>query len=224
MASNHNRSMDMTDFVLECRHCANKAPMEILVEKSFVEQHEYEGNPMPAIEWNAGFIYQVLRCYSCKDVTVYQRAVHTGLDPEGIDRSYDKILYPYARESPQSLPRPIQAAWDAAMRVRRIDPNAFSVLLGRVLDVICVQENAKGDTLNKRIEHLAAERRFPDHLTKAAHGLRKLRNFGAHGNLGNLSEEDAPLLESLCAAVLMYLYAVPALARDVEQRLEKLKN
>ena len=214
----------MTDFVLECRHCGNKAPMEILVLKSFVEQHEDHSDPRFPLQWDAGFIYQVLRCYSCKDVTVYQVAVHTGLDPEYIDRSYDTILYPSATESPRALPKPIQAAWDAAMRVRKVDPNAFSVLLGRVLDVICAEENARGDTLYKRVEQLAVEKIFPEHLTKAAHGLRKLRNFGAHGDLGQLSESDAPLLQSLCAALLMHLYTVPTLARDAEERLEMLKD
>jgi hypothetical protein len=219
-----NRNMEITDFALECRHCANTARMEILVQKSFVEQHEDDTDPMLPLQWDAGFIYQVLRCYSCKDVTVYQLAVHTELDPEYIDRSYDKILYPCAPESPRALPKPVQAAWDAAMRVRKIDPNAFSVLLGRVLDVICIQENAKSGSLFKRIEHLAVERKFPEHLTKAAHGLRKLRNLGAHEDLGQLSESDAPLLQSLCAALLMHLYTVPALAKDAEERLEKLKE
>jgi hypothetical protein len=215
--------MDMTDFVLECRHCANKAPMEILLQKSLVEEHEDSPDGVFPIQWDAGFIYQVLRCYSCNDVTVYQLAVHTGLDPEYIDRSYDKILYPCGPESPGALPSPVQAAWDAAMRVRKIDPNAFSVLLGRVLDVICVHENAKGDNLYDRIERLAAEGKFPEHLTKAAHGLRKLRNFGAHGDLGHLDKADAPLLQSLCAALLMHLYTVPALAKDAEERLQRLK-
>lgn len=198
--------------------------MEILVQKSFVEQHEDEGDSQFPLEWEAGFIYQVLRCYSCKDVTVYQLAVHSELDPEGIDRSYDRILYPSLPESPRALPKSVQAAWDAAMRVRKIDPNAFAVLLGRVLDVVCIQEQSKGDTLFKRIEHLAVEREFPEHLTTAAHGLRKLRNFGAHGDLGQLSESDAPLLQSLCSAILMHLYTVPALAKDAEERLAKHKD
>ena len=197
--------------------------MEILVQKSFVEEHIEDGNPMASLQWEAGFIYQVLRCYSCQDVTVYQLAVHTGVDPDYTDRSYDKILYPSGPESPVALPGTIQTAWDAAMRVRKIDPNAFSVLLGRVLDSICMHENATGNTLNERIEHLAAEKKFPEHLTQAAHGLRKLRNFGAHGDLGHLDQADAPLLQSLCTALLMHLYTVPALAKDAEERLAKLR-
>jgi hypothetical protein len=213
--------MGMTTFALGCRHCGNKAPMDILMEKSLVEEYEDHQDPTFPIEWSAGFIYQVLRCYSCNEVTVYQLAVHTGTDPDYTDRSYDKILYPCEGESPMGLPASIHPSWDAAMRVRKIDPNAFAVLLGRVLDAICAEQQAQGDTLYKRIENLADQGKVPQPLKEVAHKLRNLRNFGAHGNLGDLDPKDAPLLESLCRALLMYLYTVPALTRDAQKRLEK---
>lgn len=145
----------------------------------------------------------------------------TGTDPDYTDRSYDKILYPCEGESPMGLPASIHPSWDAAMRVRKIDPNAFAVLLGRVLDAICAEQQAQGDTLYKRIENLADQGKVPQPLKEVAHKLRNLRNFGAHGNLGDLDPKDAPLLESLCRALLMYLYTVPALTRDAQKRLEK---
>ena len=108
-----------------------------------------------------------------------------------------------------------------AMRVRRVSPNAFAVLLGRVLDQICTDHQAKGKFLHNRIEHLASSGRLPEPLKAVAHGLKDLRNFGAHGNLGDLDPDDAPLLESLCRALLMYLYSVPALSADATKRLGK---
>ena len=39
------------------------------------------------------------------------------------------------------------------------------------------------------------------------------------GNLGDLDAKDAPLLESLCRALLMYFYTVPALPLDARKRL-----
>jgi hypothetical protein len=122
------------------------------------------------------------------------------------------------------MPKPVQDAWDAAMRVRKIDPNAFAVLLGRVLDIICVHENASGRKLYDRINTLAGQRQFPEHLKRAVHGLRELRNLGAHGDLGHLKKEDAPLLRSLCAALLMHLYTVPYLANDAEEHLNKRRS
>jgi hypothetical protein len=63
--------------------------------------------------------------------------------------------------------------------------------------------------------------KLPESLKKVAHGLKDLRNFGAHGNLGDLDAKDAPLLESLCRALLMYFYTIPALSLDARKRLGK---
>ena len=119
------------------------------------------------------------------------------------------------------LPADIEREWDAAMRVRRINPNAFAVLLGRVLDAICVDHKAEGKFLHNRIDHLVKSGKLPQPLKGVAHGLKDLRNFGAHGNLGDRDPQDAPLLESLCRALLMYLYTVPALTLDAQKRLSK---
>lgn len=211
--------MDTTNFAVECRHCGNKGLMCILLQESLVQDFEHEGDSMAPIQWEAGNIYQILRCYACSEITVYQQSVHTGTDPAYVDRSYDQILYPCHGESPTGLPAGIQREWDAAMRVRRINQNSFAVLLGRVLDAICIDQKAEGNFLNDRIDHLATSGKLPLSLKDVAHGLRKLRNFGAHGNVGDLDVKDTPLLESLCRALLVYFYTVPALMQEVERRL-----
>jgi hypothetical protein len=195
--------------------------MRVLAEARETEDHEDNSNPAAPLEWEAGSIYQTLRCYNCQQITFYQFSIHTGMDPEYIDRSYDQTLYPSAAESPMGLPPVIQREWDAAMRVRRVSPNAFAVLLGRVLDQICIEHKAKGKFLHNRIDHLVSSGALPKPLKEVAHGLKDLRNFGAHGNLGDLDPKDAPLLESLCRALLMYLYTVPALSLDARKRLGK---
>jgi hypothetical protein len=213
--------MGATTYPVECRHCGNKGTMRILAEARETEDHEENSNPMFPLQWEAGNIYQTLRCYTCHQVTFYQFSIHTGTDPEYIDRSYDQTLYPSAAESPMGLPPGIQREWDAAMRVRRVSPNAFAVLLGRVLDQICTDYQAKGKYLHNRIDALAKSGKLPESLKEVAHGLKDLRNFGAHGNLGDLDPKDAPLLESLCRALLMYLYTGPALSLDARKRLGK---
>jgi hypothetical protein len=81
-------------------------------------------------------MYQILPCYSCDRVTFYQFSVHTGTDPEYIDRSYDQTLFPSAAESPMGLPPVIQREWDATISVRRVSANGFAVLLGRVTTLL----------------------------------------------------------------------------------------
>jgi len=88
----------------------------------------------------------------------------------------------------------VESSYDAALAVKRIDPNAFAVLLGRVLDAVCEDRQAKPDKLFNRIEDLAKCGEFPPNLKELAHNLRKLRNFGAHDSLG-IQADDASLLE-----------------------------
>lgn len=216
-----NRRMEATTFPVDCRHCGNKGTMQTVAQARQTKDHEDNNDPMFPIQWEAGNIYCTLRCYTCGGLTFYQFSVHTGTDPEYIDRSYDQTLYPVEGESPMGLPPIIQREWDAAIRVKRVSPNAFAVLLGRVLDQICIDHKAEGKFLHNRIDHLVSSGALPESLKQVAHGLKDLRNFGAHGNLGDLDPKDAPLLESLCRALLMYLYTVPALSLDAQKRLGK---
>ena len=65
---------------------------------------------------------------------------------------------------------------------------------------------------------------IPERLCEIAHNLRKLRNIGAHADLGNLTEAEVPVLDDLCRAILEYVYAAPKLIEQVEQRLQELEN
>src|SRR5438045_2863515 len=67
-----NRKMDATTFPVECRHCGNKGTMLILAQARETEEFEDDSNPMFPLQWEAGNIYQTLRCYSCNLVTFYQ--------------------------------------------------------------------------------------------------------------------------------------------------------
>jgi len=57
-----------------------------------------------------------------------------------------------------------------------------------------------------------------------AAGIRKLRNIGAHADLGELTEAELPVLDGLTRAILEYVYSAPLLAREAEERLAKLKK
>ncbi len=122
------------------------------------------------------------------------------------------------------LPPEVERAYKAAQEVKRIDVNAFGVLLGRVLDKVCEDRGATGDSLAKRLQDLAARGEVPEHLVDMAHQLRQLRNVGAHANLGELTAGDVPILDGLIRAVLEYVYSAPAFVRQVEQRIEQRKR
>jgi hypothetical protein len=126
--------------------------------------------------------------------------------------------------SPKGLPDNISKALIAAQKVKNIDANAFGVLLGRVLELVCMDRNAEGEYLSDKLLDLANKKEIPDKLVVVAKRLTKMRNIGAHPDLGNLTEEEIPLLNSLCNAILEYVYTAPYLANQAEERLKKIKR
>ena len=210
---------------LKCLHCGNVAPMEVLECANTVQSFEEEVVGAPdwhAIDWEAGYIYWLLQCFSCSNVTLERQTVHTGIDPEGIEGPFD-ILYPPQLEQPSGLPPDIAKAYDAALAVKNRDASFFAILLGRVLERVCKDRNATGKDLFHRIENLAVNDKLPGAVADLAHRLRDLRNIAAHANAGELTAEDAPLLESVCRAVLMYVYTAPGLIQLAAKRRDELK-
>lgn len=94
----------------------------------------------------------------------------------------------------------------------------------RVLDFVCEDRQASGDTLDKKLKSLAGNGEIPSKLVDVAAGIRKLRNIGAHANLGELTEAELPVLGDLTRAILEYVYSAPSLAAEAEARLASLKS
>jgi hypothetical protein len=206
---------------VKCPHCGNTAPMDIL-EKAHATQSFQDGDDeWHKIEWEAGHIYWLLQCLSCSNIVLDRQAVHTGIDPEGIEGPFD-ILYPPPIEQPSGLPPNIAKAYDAALAVKHINSNIFAVVLGRVLEMACNDQGAKDKFLHDKINDLIAHGKLPESMANIAHALKNLRNIGAHAGPGELGEADAPLLESLCHVVLVYLYTAPALVGVAKKRIDEL--
>ncbi|MGH8584721.1 MAG: DUF4145 domain-containing protein [Gammaproteobacteria bacterium] len=103
------------------------------------------------------------------------------MDPSEVEY---EVLYPVAEEIPQGLPEAIQRGYDAANKVKAIDVNAYGVLIGRVLELICEDRNAGGAFLGERLADLAVKGEIPEKLVGVANSLRNLRNIGGTRNPG----------------------------------------
>ncbi len=202
----------------KCKHCNNVAPMEVVATYSEVKTHEDERT---SHRWEAGGVYDLLLCPSCEKILLQYYFWHEDMDPEEVTV---KILYPINTELPVGLPNEIQKAYEAALAVRNISPNAYAVLVGRVLELVCKDRKATGKDLYKRLNDLADKNEIPKNLVTVAHGLRDMRNIGAHSDLGELTVEEVPLLDDLCTAILEYVYSAPHLAKQAEKRLTELKK
>ena len=209
---------------MKCLHCGNVAPMKVLEGANTVQSYDEDsGNDWYRIAWEAGYVYWLLQCFSCSRITLERQYVHTGVDPEGIEGPFD-ILYPPQLEQPSGLPPAIAKAYDAALAVKNRDTGFFAILLGQVLELICEDRNATGSDLFHSIENMAVKDKLPSAAVELAHRLRDLRNIAAHASSGKLAAEDAPLLESLCRAFLIYVYTAPGLIALAEKRRDELKS
>ena len=146
---------------------------------------------------------------------------HDGIDPEDIKL---ETLYPPRGVKLFYLPSSVQQAYEAALQARAIDANAYAILLGRMLEVVCENRKVQGERLNDKLKALAEKGEIPNNLVGVAHGLRILRNIGAHEPLEGLSSEEIPILDDLSRAILEYIYIAPALARQAEERSQLLKE
>ena len=166
-----------------------------------------------------GRAYELLSCAACNEVTLRE----TWLDFDDVPVG-SSVLFPTKREAPQALPEKISKAFDAAIRVRGIDANAFAVLLGRVLELVCLDRSAEGRDLADKLKSLSDKGEIPVKLVDVATSLRHFRNVGAHATLGELSLAETSIVDDLCRAVLEYVYSAPALVERAKKSLEKLKG
>ena len=199
-------------FPLRCEHCGNKSAMPII---AWIPQEGPEG-PQERTGW------KLLQCPSCAGVTLVETAFRP---PDIFDESDEswRFLYPRAATSPRGLPPDVAKAYEAARQVSRIDSNAFAVLLGRVLDKVCIDRQTTGNSLYERLNSLSANGEIPPHLAQMADHLRHMRNIGAHADLGELTPREVPTLDALCRAVLEYVYTAPAMIKQVETQIQRLK-
>lgn len=166
--------------------------------------------------------WEIIVCPACDRVLFGEGFWHSILS-DGSGPDYE-VLHPIGPEQIRGLPIKISKAYEAAQKAKAIDSNAFAVLLGRVLDLVCMDKNAVGKDLFERLKDIADKDIMPQQLADMAHALRQLRNIGAHADLGELTNAEIPILEGLSKAILEYVYSAPALVEHVQSKINVLKG
>ena len=171
--------------------------------------------------WEIGDVYNLLLCPSCKKVTLTKYFYDERFDDE---ESELRTLFPQDDKIPLGLPDPIKKAYDAALKVKHVDANAFAVLVGRLIEMVCEDRSAAGRSLSDKLADLAGRGEIPRNLVGVADGLRNLRNVGAHAGLGELTGAEIQILSALAKALLEYVYSAPYLAGIAQKRLDELRS
>ena len=209
--------MDVSD-KLKCGHCHNIAPMYIGGRVPLISTFaDEDGSNM----YKEGYSYYVLTCPACEDINIVKQYYHDFM-PDDHDNPYE-VLYPVNNRQPLGLPPDILKLYEAAQKIKTIDAQIYAITLRKILELVCAAKNAKGKDLASKIKDLAQRSEIPQNLVKVANNLKDFGNIGAHEGVGSLSNNEIPIAEALCNAILEYVYSAPYLAELAETQLNILK-
>jgi hypothetical protein len=201
---------------IKCQHCRNTVTMPIVANHSQVRSRSASDGTM---EWSEGNVYEILKCPACDGVT-FQRGYFHDQFPE---EWQPVVLYPTEAKKVDGLPTEIERAYAAALAVKGIEAHAFAVLVRRLLEMICRDKGAQGRSLFEQLKALAQTGVIPEQLIDIANGLRNFGNIGAHAGGVQLSENEVPVIDALCRAILEYVYGAPHLVALAQQTLDRVK-
>src|SRR5690348_8932073 len=204
---------------MTCGFCGNTTMFELVGEYALDGIDDY---PCSSETYST---YALMKCRACRQPTLLERekffAEYEVFKPSDAVVGVTRI-YPLRDGLWGYLSSDIAKVYNAAQKVRVVDPGAYAVLVGKTLEVVCKHEGAVGRTLALKLQDLANSGRIPEVLAQMGHQLRRLRNFGAHADDGDeVTTDDVPIITELVEAILEYLYVAPQKLVAVEQRLTK---
>ncbi len=166
-----------------CRHCGNSGLLYVLREYS--EEEDASGGDTAWRTW------ELVRCPPYGGISLLfsqgtehevQGILEEGGSPELI---LTDTVYPPGELHPKGLPEEVASALEAAERVKPIDFNGYAVLLGRVIERVCADRDARGDNLFEKLKNLEEKGEIPPKLVRVASQFRRMRNIGAHADLAS---------------------------------------
>jgi hypothetical protein len=198
-----------------CGHCGFKGPMEHKEEQIALKRGTGEVTP-DGEEFEWGEFLSVAQCPACDQPNIW---TYSWIDLVGEPQN-ERRIYPTERDN-SVLPEKVRKQFDAALKVKKIEPGLYAVGIRRMLETVANEEQAAGKDLFEKLDDLAADGRIPGPLAKIAHQLRELGNLGAHDAEIEVEPEDVPVIGDLADAILEYLYRAPAKLATVQAGIEE---
>jgi len=193
--------------------------MEILTQASSIHGNGFH------VTW---FILFCPKCTNVHILTHQTEGIYESLGTASdgsnlVDSDFiQEVIYPQKFRRFEHLPLDIKRIYSQMESVLPVDTNVFAVMAGKILEVICRDRKAKGESLHKQLENLVNRNEIPESIAKVADKLRIFRNTGAHISDNDVTRQDAEIILRFCETILEYIYEVPAMLKALEKSADEL--
>jgi len=208
--------------VLLCYHCGNKGLLNIVSKTRSAWEDTYMGE---LIHWETTD-WTMLKCPVCQKVTLLSEHQEDGVtDQDGQDVTITEIVYPLNRTNFYNVPDNIRGAFESALKVQNIDPEICLLSLRRVLEAICKERGAKGNTLEQMIDDVIDKGILPETYRDACWIIRQLGNKAAHADTASsIYKNEVRRVIHFLDTMINYLYVLPSQINNLKEKVEREKE
>lgn len=205
-----------TQKVLECLHCGNKTLMNKIGEyRNDWDEEGYYGY----------YLYKMFSCPICSKVTLLEVYWDVALEDSNGNKFFEEeIIYPVSKVKVQAVPKAVKDAFEAALKVSKIESTMCLIGLRRTMEAICNHQKAEGKNLFNMIDNLVNKGILPPVLKEASSITRVLGNSAAHGEDIAMSKHDIPVVIEFIQYIIDYLYVLPEKIKRQKKKIDSLKT
>jgi hypothetical protein len=150
--------------------------------------------------------YALIQCDTCRRVSVQIREDYDGT---GFDEDTPVIIFPSPRQLSWDVPEPLRREFEEAQACFAAKAyEATVVMVRRVLEGTCKENNVQERTLGKGLDKLKADGLIDVTIAEWADALRILGNEGAHYTGNQVSRDDAEDALAFAEALLDHIYVL----------------
>jgi hypothetical protein len=162
--------------------------------------------------------YSLVKCAACGDASLEIREDFG----EGFVADRPVFAYPARRRLSNDVPRPLRREFDEAYKCFSVKAyGATVVMVRRILEGVCQENNVQQRTLIKGLEELENKGLIDGTISTWATALRVLGNEGAHYTGRQVPRDDAEDALAFSEALLDHVYVLRKRFTEFENRRAK---
>lgn len=202
--------------IFTCSHCGNKTDHRQLLVHS---QKVMLGFSPYGDKVEADNYILVFECPTCTGITIKSLFSEEIDDPNNINMDAVTTLYPSQKKFPEDMPQTIVKIYQESIKVKRISPVSFSLLIRKGLEALCEDQKTPGRNLNERLKIIVQKMELPKKFVEMIDSIRLLGNKSAHDLDFSVTNEQADSLDYFFNAIIEYVYVAPNKIAEIQKSL-----